>query len=132
MRRAQLTAAPLAARWGLDVVTDPGFTEIPSPDGVPVNDRVGWLRRAMRGTWADLGPRYTRYRDEVVAAAVAVETDSVIVSHFVSINVVIGACLGDDRLVIASLDNGSATIIDHDEHGFRLIESGHEADTLIR
>ena len=59
--------------------------------------------------------------------------DAVVVSHFVAINAVIGACVGDDRLVLRSLDNTSVTVVDTTPDGrLVLVEAGHEADTLIR
>jgi hypothetical protein len=39
---------------------------------------------------------------------------------------------GDDRLVIASLDNASVTTIDVVDGALRLVVLGREADTLIR
>ena len=133
LRRCRETAAPLAARWGVEPVVEPAVAEIPSPPGVPMGARVDWLRAAMDGTWTALGPAYTAFRDGVVARLTACRTDTVIVSHFVAINVVIGACLGDDRLVIASLDNCSRTVVEVAADGsLRLVERGHEADTLIR
>ena len=94
--------------------------------------RVAWLREVMAGEWAALDRRYTAYRDGVVAAVTTMDADTVVVSHFVAINAVIGACLGDDRMVIRSLDNTSVTIVETTPNGLRLIAAGHEADTLIR
>jgi broad specificity phosphatase PhoE len=132
LARCRETAAPLAARWGVMPVVEPLVAEIPSPEGVPMGERVPWLRRAMQGTWADLGGRYTAYRDAVLGRLAACDDDTVVVSHFVAINAVIGACLGDDRLVIRSLDNVSRTVVDVDGGRFALVEGGREADTLIR
>jgi broad specificity phosphatase PhoE len=132
LRRCRETSVPLASRWGVTPVVDERVREIPSPSGYAVGERVDWLRAAMAGTWGALGDRYTAYRDEVVAAVAACGVDTVIVSHFVAINAVIGACLGDDRLVIASLDNCSCTVVEIVAGGLRLVERGHEADTLIR
>ena len=53
-------------------------------------------------------------------------------SHFIAINAAIGSALDDDRLVLRSLDNCSITIIDIVDRVLQLVESGHEADTLIR
>ncbi len=110
--------------------------EIPSPDGVPMGGRVAWLRAAMATTWTALGPRYSGYRDAVVEHVAGIAIPTVVTSHFVAINAVIGACVGDDRVVIHSLDNCSVTIVetapDRGPAGLRLIEAGHEADTLIR
>lgn len=130
--RCQQTAAPLCAAWGVPIRVDPAVAEIPSPEGVAMADRVEWLREAMRGTWGMLGPRYTDFRDGVVAAVTAVGSDTVVCSHFIAINAVIGASLGDDRLVIRSLDNCSVTVIDVTDGRLELVEGGHEADTLIR
>ncbi len=133
LRRCQETAGPLLAAWRFPLMIEPRIAEIPSPEGVAMVDRVEWLRAAMRGTWGELGPRYTAFRDAVVAAVRARERDSVLFSHFVAINAVIGAALDDDRLVIRSLDNCSVTVVEvADDGGLRLVEGGHEADTLIR
>jgi broad specificity phosphatase PhoE len=132
LRRCQETSRPLAGAWGRVPVIDTRVAEIPSPVGIAMEQRVAWLRAAMRGTWADLGARYTDYRDQAVAAVVASATDTVVVSHFVAINAVIGAATGDDRLVSRSLDNCSVTVVDVIDGTLSLVEGGHEADTLIR
>lgn len=131
-RRCQETAAPLARRWRRPVTSAAAVGEIPSPPGVAMDRRTDWLRVAMRGTWADLGERYTQYRDQVVAFVTGLTEPTVVVSHFVAINAVIGAATADDRVVIRSLDNTSVTVVDVDGGAVRLVEGGHEADTLIR
>jgi broad specificity phosphatase PhoE len=130
--RCRSTAMPTATLWGIQPLIEPKVAEIPSPEGVEMADRVGWLRAAMTGRWSELGPRYTDYRDQVVARVAQCESDTVIFSHFVAINAVIGACQGDDRLVIRSLDNCSVTVVDVDGERMSLVQGGHEADTLIR
>ena len=133
LQRCRETSAPLAGEWGVTVRIEPAVAEIPSPEGVAMADRVEWLRSAMAGTWTALGPRYTLFRDGVAAAIAELVEDTVVFSHFVAINAVIGAALGDDRLVIRSLDNCSVTVIDVAADGsLHLVEGGHEADTLIR
>lgn len=133
LRRCQETAAVLASRWNVTPVIDAAVAEIPSPVGVPMGERVAWLRQAMAGEWAALGSRYTDYRDAVAAWIAARAEDTVVFSHFVAINAAIGAATSDDRLVIASLDNCSMTTFEVDgAGGLRLVEVGVEADTLIR
>ena len=97
-----------------------------------MGERVDWLRQAMAGTWEQLGPRYTAFRDGVVETLRTATEDTVVASHFIAINAVIGAATGDDRLVIRSLDNCSITVLDVVNDTLHLIEGGHEADTLIR
>jgi broad specificity phosphatase PhoE len=130
--RCRQTAAKLADLWRVEARIEPGVSEIPSPEGVAMADRIDWLRGAMAGGWNDLDARYLAYRDNVVTSISGIGTGSVVFSHFIAINAAIGASLGDDRLVVRSLDNCSVTVIDHVAGVLQLVESGHEADTLIR
>jgi broad specificity phosphatase PhoE len=134
LRRCRETAGRLATKWnGASVTIEPAVTEIPSPDGIPMGERVPWLRAAMAGTWAELGPRYVSFRDGVIDWLAARDEPTVVFSHFIAINAVIGRCLGDDRLVIDSLDNASVTVVEIDaDRRLRLVERGRQADTLIR
>jgi broad specificity phosphatase PhoE len=132
LQRCRETAAALGARWNVEATVEPAVAELPSPDGFAVSERVEWLRIAMAGTWTDLGDRYRAYRDSVVAALSAIEVDTVVASHFIAINAAVGAAVGDDRLVIRSLDNCSVTIMEVLDGRLTLVEGGHEADTLIR
>lgn len=131
--RCQQTAEPFAELRTTPVRVCAEVAEIPSPSGVEMLGRVDWLRVAMQGTWADLGGEYVEYRDSVVKFVQSLETSTVVFSHFIAINAVIGSLTGDDRLVIRSLDNCSVTLLDCDSAGnLRIAQTGHEADTLIR
>lgn len=133
LMRCQQSAQPLCEAWNTKAEIRHEVGEIPSPEGVTIADRVEWLRAAMVGTWEALGPRYTAYRDELVHYIRNLSVNTVIFSHFVAINAVIGAINDDDRLVIYRLDNCSVTIVDRDhDGGLTLVQSGREADTLIR
>lgn len=131
--RCQQTAEAFAKLRNLPVRVSAEVAEIPSPSGVAMTDRVEWLRSAMGGTWADLGESYVAFRDSAVAFVRLIETSTVIFSHFIAINSVIGALTDDDRLMIRSLDNCSITLLERDVSGnLRIAQAGHEADTLIR
>lgn len=136
LRRCRETAEFFLDRSGRSVdrlAVVEAVREIPSPSGVPMPERVAWLRRAMAGTWADLGAPYTDFRDGILEFVRARRRPVVVFSHFIAINAVIGACLGDDRLVIDSLDNASVTVVDVSGGGdLHLVERGRQADTLIR
>ena len=133
LRRCRDTAAALEQRWRTVATVDAAVGEIPSPPGVPMQQRTTWLRTAMAGTWADVGDAYMSWRDSVVARLIAIDTDTVIVSHFVAINAAIGTAIGSDQIVIAALDNCSLTIIDVVDGNLVLVEQGSEApDTLVR
>jgi len=132
LARCRQTAAVLGDRWGSVAQVEPSVAEIPSPEGVPMGERVDWLRGAMAGTWSQLGPRYTDFRDGIGAYLRGIEVDTVIASHFIAINAAIGIATDNDAVVIRSLDNCSVSVFDVDDDGLRLVEGGSEADTLIR
>lgn len=136
LRRCRETAGFLLGEWGRPIESATvieAVREIPSPDGIPMAERVDWLRRAMAGSWVDLGSTYTDFRDGVIDFVRTRSRPTLVFSHFIAINAVIGACLGDDRLVIDSLDNASVTVVDVDDRGgVKLVERGRQADTLIR
>ncbi len=133
LRRCQQTAQPLCEVWKVKPIICPEVAEIPSPVGVSIPDRVEWLRLAMSGTWESLGPRYLKFRDELVNFVYQISDDTVVVSHFVAINAVIGKIQNVEQLVTYRLDNCSVTVVERDGHGeLNIIQSGREADTLIR
>jgi len=135
--RCQQTAFPLSSAWQVGVAIEPRVAEIPSPEGFDLSNRVDWLRDAMSGTWTRIaemsGDRYRTYKESVVHTVSSMKADTVVFSHFVAINIVIGAALKDDRVVIAHLDNCSVTTVDVAPDGtLTIVEMGREADTLIR
>jgi broad specificity phosphatase PhoE len=136
LARCQQTASIIASQWSSaatpTITVEPAVTEIPSPIGVPMGERIPWLREAMAGSWADLGDRYTSYRDAIVGRLVECTVDTVVASHFIAINGAIGNAVRDDTVVIRSLDNCSITVMDIVNGSLVLVEGGHEADTLIR
>lgn len=134
--RCQQTAFPLATAWKQEVRIEPLVGEIPSPEGYALEDRVTWLRDAMAGTWSEVaeksGAHYAKYRRDIAAFISSISVDTVVFSHFIAINAVIGAATDDDRVVVAHLDNCSVTTFDVDNGQLILTELGGEADTLIR
>ncbi|MSX99302.1 MAG: histidine phosphatase family protein [Actinobacteria bacterium] len=133
LMRCQQTAKPFAKLVGADVRICSEVAEIPSPLGIEMSDRVDWLRKIMQGKWSDLDQNYVDFKNQIIEFVSAIERDTVVFSHFIAINAVIGSLTNDDRLVIRSLDNCSITVLERDAAGnLRLVQSGHEADTLIR
>lgn len=135
--RCRQTSFPLSSAWSVEPEVVDAVAEIPSPPGHTMATRVDWLREAMAGTWTELSARsggaYAEFRGRLLEWISSSRDDAVVFTHFVAINAVIGAATGDDRLLIASLDNCSVTRVDVDDDGtITLRGTGREADTLIR
>jgi broad specificity phosphatase PhoE len=127
LARTQQTAAPLAKLWGAAPRIEDAVAEIPSPKGMTLEARVAWLRKLMAGSWRDVSPELAAWREHCIATVAAIPRDTVIFSHYVAINVIAGAALGDDRVVVFSPDNCSVTVFETDGATLRLVEKGNEA-----
>ncbi len=133
MRRTRETAAPLAAAWAVDVSIEPAVGEIPSSSGfADVDERGAWLRQVMAGTYADADATIRAWRDALVRALVALEQDTVVVSHFVAINAAVGAARGDDGVLQFRPDLASVTELAVVDGRLELVRLGPEADTQVR
>lgn len=127
LKRCRETSAPLAAIWNTTPVIEPRVAEIPSPRGMTLEERVVWLRKHMGGHWTGSDPALEQWRAECVAAILALKTDTVVFSHYVAINVLMGNAVADDRVVVFSPDNCSITVFDNAGSKLRLLEKGNEA-----
>ncbi len=136
--RCQQTAFPLATAWKQSVTIEPMVGEIPSPEGYTLENRVEWLRNAMATTWSSVaqesGAHYGEYHANIAKTVASLTTDTVIFSHFIAINAVIGAATNDDRVLIHHLANCSVSVFDTDGNGgLTLVEvGGEDANTLVR
>jgi len=130
LRRTRETAAPLELRWRRRARIEPAVAEIPSCED-ELARRGEWLRGVMAGRWPEQAPDLQAWRAAVVDALVAMPETSVVVSHYVAINVALGHATGDDRVLCFAPDHCSVTIVDVDNGVLALVERGGEAATLV-
>ena len=130
LQRTRQTAAAFEQRWKVQARIEPAVAEIPSPTK-DLQARADWLRQAMRGRWSDLAPQYQEWRDRVVAALLALKTTTVVTSHFIAINVAVGAAMQDGRVICFEPDNCSCTRLEVRDSQLHLIELGRQRETRI-
>ena len=130
LRRARQTAIPLAELWGCSMKIEKHFGEIPSPRK-DLKDRGTWLGGIMGEKWSDLGRDLQVWRMGVIKGLRALDTEAVVFSHFIAINVVVGVATGDDRVVGFLPDNGSVTTVDVDGDRLNIVECGSEIYTRV-
>jgi len=131
LRRCQETAAPLARRWETEVRIEPGVGEVESPTD-DLAERGAWLRGFMAGTWEEHPPELHVWRQRVLGTLVGLEgEDAVVFSHFIAINVVVGAALDDPRVICFAPDNGSRTVVEVQGGRFSVVELGGQAGTRV-
>ena len=125
--RTRETAQPLAKLWKREPAIEHAVAEIPSPGHMSVTERVPWLRQFMAGSWRDADKGLAEWRARVIATLASQKADVVIFSHYVAINVAMGAALGDDKVVVFSPANCSVTVFDTDGARLSLVDRGQEA-----
>lgn len=130
LRRARETSGALESRWNTMAIVEPSVGEIPAPVE-DLDERHAWLRQAMGSTYTELGPRYRSWRTMVTDVLLHQHDDTVVVTHFVLINAVLGVATGDDRVMTSAVGNGSVTIVDHDHDRFEVVQIGTDDATTV-
>jgi broad specificity phosphatase PhoE len=129
--RTRETAAALGARWSVEPTIEPRVAELPPPAGMSLDDRVVWLRALMDGRWTGQEPRLQTWRNAILECLLASADDAVFVTHFIAINVAIGAATGDDRVVCRGVDNCSVTTMATDGGALVLLATDPEAASEV-
>jgi broad specificity phosphatase PhoE len=137
LRRCRETSHALCELWKCDASVLPSVAEIPSPI-VDRDARREWLNTAMHGTWGELHERsppgsidYLEWRRSVIAALQGLPHDCVVFTHYIAINVAVGAAQQREEVVCFRPDHASVTVFDASAHGLRLVELGREAQTGV-
>jgi broad specificity phosphatase PhoE len=132
LRRARETAAPLAEILSMQISIADQVAEIPSPANMSLENRGDWLRAIMSRNWIGVEPTLRRWRDEVVTYLAGLQVDTAVYSHFVAINVALGASIGDDRVICFQPAHASVTILETNGRALSLVELGQTAQTTVR
>jgi len=130
LRRTRETASAFEQVWDSPSRIDPRVAEIPSPTA-DLASRPVWLRGVMQGHWPRLDAVLQTWRQDVLRALSELDTDTLVVSHFVAINVAVGHALEDDRVVCFEPDNCSCTVLENSGRRLRVVELGIERTTRI-
>jgi len=131
LQRARETAAPLEVLWKVPAQVEPRVAEIPSPTE-NLQERSIWLSQALRGRWSELPSAYQDWRESLITFLRTRKTSTVVTTHFVAINAVVGAATGDDRMICFEPDHCSCTVLDVAEGNLRLVSLGRQRATQIR
>ncbi len=129
--RAQETASFLAEAWKTSAVIDTRFAEVPTPSNLKFEDRPAWLNKVMRGTWLQLTAELQSWRKTMIDATLEFKNDCVVFSHFVAINVIVGAATEEERLTSFRPANASITLVSNSGGVLSVVYKGLEAKTKV-
>jgi probable phosphoglycerate mutase len=127
--RAQETAIPLAKSLGREVLIDERFREVPSP--VPLAERQDGLRGFMRQTWGEQDASLHDWRDSIVEAVQELPGSTVVFTHFLVINALVGWYTKRPETLVFWPDNASVTVLERTESALTVKTLGNEMATIV-
>ena len=81
--------------------------------------------------WPQLDEPLRQWRDQALAALAELDRDTVVVTHYIAINIAVGAAAGDDRVVNFQPDYCSVTVLRSSGGRLELVRRGAEAATRV-
>jgi broad specificity phosphatase PhoE len=127
--RAQETAMPLAQSLSLPVSIDTSFREIPAP--VALAGRKQWLQAFMKQQWQDQPQTLLEWRDTALSQIHSLKKPTVIFTHFLVLNAIIGDVLERSETLVFWPDNASVTQLKLTAGALELVQLGVQMDTVI-
>ncbi len=128
LKRTQETASALARRWQVTPRLEPRVAEIPGPPGSP-DERRAWLQETLSANWSDMKRELLTWRQGVLEALHEIAEETVVVSHYVAINVAVAAARSDARVICFSPAHCSHTVLDIKNGEMSVVALNDSADT---
>jgi len=129
--RARETAQPLADAWQLTPVIEPAFAEIPAPANYPVEQRLQWLLALRDCRWPQCSPELHAWRNGILQRLAQLPDGAIVFSHFMVMNVIVGAASGNDAVVCYQPDNGSILQLTLEGGRLIVVDMGRQAATRV-
>lgn len=129
--RAQQTAEPLQRELGFNIEINNIFAEIPSP-GIPLAERKEWLKKIFVTKLADLEAPQMAWRDKIIESINDLNKHTLIFSHFMVINCVVGWLKQEEIVVNFYPDNCSVTKLSKTGNELKLNKLGDELTTVVQ
>ena len=131
LARAQQTAIPFKEGLKIPVRINTNIAEIPSP-GVALVDRRNWLKALFSKTISELEAPQLEWRNNIIQGMESIEKDTLIFSHFMTINAIVGWITGDERVVSYYPNYCSITQIEKIGNQFFIRSLGKELSTVVQ
>lgn len=129
IKRAYETAEAFAALTNKKIIIEKRVAEIPSPMD-DLQQRMPWLMSVMKDEWPNLSQPLNSWRKDCIDFIQSLTQDSIIFSHYIAINVLIGHCQNNEQVISYHPDNCS---IHHFKNSptLHIVSLGKQADTKI-
>ena len=129
LARALETAEPLAQALGKLITRNDAYREIPAP--VPLAERQTWLRQFMQERWQTQEPSLQQWRERLYTQLLDLQRPTVVFTHFLVINAVVGQVQGREETLCFWPDNASVTQLSLNDGVLELVALGDELSTVV-
>ena len=131
LARAQQTAIPFQEGLNIPVSINNNFAEIPSP-GIVLSERRNWLKALFSKNISELEAPQIEWRNNIIQSFNALEKDTLIFSHFMTINAIVGWIKKEERIVSYYPNYCSITQIEKIGNDYIIQSLGKELTTVIQ
>ena len=123
----------------LEIAINDNFRELPSPT-IDLEKRVDWLRRILPLTWSELlkdretiesEVNFTQWKENIMSNIYSLKKDTIIFTHFVVINSVVGEILKSDKIINFQPSNCSITEISKINHKLKIVKLGKSLESKV-
>ena len=139
LNRCKETASFALEKMYSEIVINDNFRELPSPT-LDLKKRVNWLRRILPLTWSELlkdketkdsGINFIQWKKNIMNNIYSLNKDTIIFTHFVVINSIIGEILKSDKIVNFQPSNCSITEIRKINDRLKLVKLGKSLESKV-
>ena len=139
LNRCKETASLALEKMYSEIVINNNFRELPSPT-LDLKKRVNWLRRILPLTWSELlkdketkdsGVNFIQWKKNIMNNIYSINKNTIIFTHFVVINSIIGEILKSDKIVNFQPSNCSITEIRKINDRLKLVKLGKSLESTV-
>tara|TARA_B100000965_G_scaffold276856_1_gene234657 strand:+ start:527 stop:1117 length:591 start_codon:yes stop_codon:yes gene_type:complete len=139
LKRCKETASLALQKKYLEIVINDNFRELPSPT-LDLEKRVNWLRRILPLTWSELlkdketidsGVNFNQWKKNIMSNIYSLKKDTIIFTHFVVINAVIGEILKSNKIINFQPANCSITEISKINGKLKIVKLGKSLESKV-
>ena len=130
LKRALETGEKLKTKLNKRLSIDSTYAEIPSP-GVSFKNRQKWLKEIFNKKIDELEKPQKNWRENIISEIKKIENSTIIFSHFMVINTIVGYVKKDESMVCFYPDNCSITKLNKFEDEIHLVNLGSELSSRI-
>ena len=128
--RAKMTAEPLIKKFNKELIINNAFSEIPSDD-INNSQKRAWLTEVMNIEIRDLPDSVLNWRDSIIENSLNVSYNTIVFTHFMVINTLIGSLLKKNALMYFYPNYVSVTKITIENKEVKSISLGDVKKTII-